>query len=54
MSALPAETTAYEQPAMLGPRRYRLRTRATIIIVSAAVLWALVGLAGWLLYRVVA
>jgi hypothetical protein len=54
MSALPAQTATYEQPAVLLRRRYPLRARAAIIIASAAALWALIGLAGWFLYRLVA
>jgi hypothetical protein len=54
MSALPAQTATYEQPAVLLRRRYPLRARAAIIVASAAALWALIGLAGWFLYRLVA
>jgi hypothetical protein len=54
MSALPAQATAREQPAVVEAGRYPLRIRATIIIGAAAGLWVLVCLAGWLLYRIVA
>jgi hypothetical protein len=53
MPALPAKTTTDAQPALRSSRRYPLRVRTTIVIGSAAGLWALIGLAGWLLYRVV-
>jgi hypothetical protein len=53
MSALPAQTTALEQSGFNAARRYPLRVRATIMIGSALGLWALVGLAGWMLYRAV-
>jgi hypothetical protein len=54
MSALPAaRTTTQEQSDTLSGRRYPLHLRATIIFGSAAGLWALVGLAGWFIYRIV-
>jgi hypothetical protein len=53
MSALPARTTVLEQSGFNAVRRYPLRLRATIVIGSAAGLWALIGLAGWMLYRAV-
>ncbi|MDB5405738.1 MAG: hypothetical protein JWL84_650 [Rhodospirillales bacterium] len=54
MSALTAQTTTYEQPSTLPARRYPLRVRAMIMIGSAAGLWGLLVLAGWLVYRAIA